>query len=302
MTLRFLRLTVPALLLVAASANASSVKLTRGAETATYNDSNATITATQSVDGVLAVRVRGHDGTDFTVALAAARNDRLRRGSYYDAEGATERTGRAPGVEGTWRGTCDETYGGSDVRQVSVDAQRRVATLDATIVYACAPEDEPVVAVVKYKALPFYYWFRADWESYVGGIDGQIRGEDRNKTFLTHLSDIQLRGEPGYFGFNYYVDGQNENWSITVLAIPGVPLAPGTYETEAFSYGYGGGDTHVGMDVSANGRGCRWGNGTLTIHAIRHDDVGRAIGLNAEFVYDCENLGPKVRGTIRHLM
>ena len=99
--------------------------------TATYKPSTATITAGGSADYVRFHVSTGDEWWD--VDLAAPLGEKLHPGVYRDAERASFRTGRSPGldVSGDGRG-CNEVYGQFSVNQIETDTSGAITVLEAT--------------------------------------------------------------------------------------------------------------------------------------------------------------------------
>jgi hypothetical protein len=95
------------------------------------SDSSISIQGTSAYLTVVVER----GGERWSLDLAAPRGEALHLRSYFDAERASFRTGRAPGldVSGSGRG-CNEGWGTFSIRQISTDSSGGVTMLEATFV------------------------------------------------------------------------------------------------------------------------------------------------------------------------
>jgi len=255
-----------------------------GGSTNTYTASNATI----SVNGTKAfLTLTVSTPTEFWfVELAAPSGEKLRPGRFYNAERASFRTGRAPGldVSGDGRG-CNEVWGTFTINQISADVSGKVAVLDATFMQQCELPTAPVLTgVVKFNALPLRYVFASDPGDYIGG--GIM------KTYEGGTSIFSMSGSA--ISLLYSVSGERDNWTASISAPAGQTLKPGNYTTARFAD-----SNHAGLDVFGDGRGCSQSTGTLTIIAIGEDGQGAITGLHASFVQHCEGGAAALHGKVR---
>lgn len=90
-------------------------------------------------------------------------------------------------------------------------------------------------------------------------------------------------------------DPPAHNW-VALIAVPnGMTLGVGTYQT------LGGADaTHVGLDISGDGKACNQNSGTLNVTELTRDAGTQAItAFAANFVQRCELTGAPVYGELR---
>jgi hypothetical protein len=250
-----------------------------------YRASDSSISV-QGTSAYLTVVVE-RGGERWSVDLAAPRGETLHPGRYYDAERASFRTGRAPGldVSGNGRG-CNEVWGSFSIRQISTDSSGRVTMLEATFVQNCESSLAPALkGTVRFHARPLSYAFTSDPGDYIGG--------GASKSYYGDTSTFSLAG--GKTTVAYNVSGQRDDWGVDIKAPTGKSLQPGTYNTTRF-----GGTGTAGLDVSGDGRGCNTSTGTLTIRKVTFDAAGKVARLDASFVQHCEGAAPVLHGRIRH--
>jgi hypothetical protein len=277
-----------ALFAAAATADASTVTASYWGETRYYNDGNAVISAHMQGDNVY-ISVHGDDTFSFSTVLAAPRGERLRRGSFYNAERAPFRTGRAPGVDGGYYGGCNETTGGFDVRQVVIDEWDQVLTLDATVVFDCYGYAEGWrTIVIKYKALPWYFSYNSPAGDPLGG--------GLKHTFLGHTSDMALVGTPAG-GFDYAVSGEREEWNVEFVPPTGQLLAAG----KTYTANTTGGGGAARLRVTGRTGVCDVGTGSITVFGLKTSAAGKITALNASFSLSCDGQ-PPFKGTIRYYL
>jgi hypothetical protein len=95
---------------------------------------------------------------------------------------------------------------------------------------------------------------------------------------------------------NIQVDGVNgDSWTLTLDAPTGQTLTPGTTYT-ATRYGRNGGG--AGMDLSGNGRGCYFLDGTFTIITALFADNGWVQTFDATFEQHCHGATAAARGEV----
>jgi hypothetical protein len=250
-----------------------------------YTPANATISIS-GTDEYLTLFV-STDTEDWSINLAAPTGEKLHPGRFYNAERAPFRTGRAPGldVSGDGRG-CNEVWGTFAINQIATNESGQVTMLDATFTQNCdSPTTPALKGVVKFNARPLSYSFTSDPGDYIGG--GIAKSYDgATSTFSLSGSDISLQ---------YSVSGKRDDWTASIAAPSGQRLHAGTYNIARFAD-----NSHAGLDVSGDGRGCNETTGTLTITAITLDNHGNVTGLNASFEQHCEGGAPALRGTIHY--
>lgn len=253
---------------------------------AAYTPATATITA-----GGTAEYVRFRVLTDSTwwdVDLAAPVGEELHPGVYRDAERASFRTGRSPGldVSGDGRG-CNEVYGQFSVNQLETDASGAITVLDATYTQHCESADAPALkGVVKYQAHPLSYAYTSDTGDYIG--------QGLSQTHTGATSTFSLSG--GGDGIRYGVSGKREYWSASLAPPTGEQFEAGrTYQAERSAAA-----GVAGLDVDGNGRGCNTITGELTVTRLALNDDGTIKAFAGTFVQHCEGAEPALRGTIHY--
>lgn len=222
------------------------------------------------------------------VELAAPRGEQLRPGVFGNAERASFRTGRSPGldVSGPGRG-CNEVWGSFTVSQIEFDATGKVSMLDANLVQRCSMTGAAISARLKINALPLSLTLRSDVADWVG--------QGVSKVYENHSSTFSLRQDPAWL--SYSASGNRDSWSARIAPPTGTSFVAGrTYAIARFA-----GVGFAGFDFSGNGRGCNQTSGTLTVHAITRDTAGVIKGLHASFVQKCDNSLGALTGTIRYL-
>lgn len=254
--------------------------------TATYKPSTATITAGGSADYVRFHVSTGDEWWD--VDLAAPQGEKLHPGVYRDAERASFRTGRSPGldVSGDGRG-CNEVYGQFSVNQIETDTSGAITVLDATYTQHCESATAPALkGVVKYRAHPLSYAYTSDPGDYIG------QGTSKTHTGSTSTFSLGARGN----GIQYGVSGKREYWTALLTPPTGEQFQAGhTYQAERSSA------TGVaGLDVFGDGRGCNTVTGELTITKLARGTDGAVKAFAATFVQHCEGGGPALHGTIHY--
>jgi hypothetical protein len=256
-----------------------------GGTSNSYTPANATITIRGAAD-YLTISVT--TSTEFWyIDLAAPAGELLHPGTYYNAERAPFRTGRAPGldVSGDGRG-CNEVWGTFAINQIQTNAAGDVIVLDATFTQQCESSTAPLLqGVVKFKARPLSYSFKSDQGDFIG------QGEAKKYEGATSLFSLSGTNT----SISYSVSGLRDMWGIGIAPPTGKQLAVGTYDTSDIPD-----STHAGLNVSGDGRGCGSSVGTLTINGISFNGAGNVTRLNANFVQHCEEATPALHGTIHH--
>jgi len=257
-----------------------------GGQSASYQAPPATIVA-RGTAADLTISVTSGDDWWF-IDLAAPRGDVLRPGVYRDAERASFRTGRSPGLDvgGNGRG-CNQVFGQFTIEQIEVDAAGSIAVLDASFIQRCESATAPrLFGTVAFRAFPLSYQFSSDPGDYIGG--------GRTRAYTNSTSVFSLAGTAA--GLRFGVSGQRDNWSVELAPPAGEQLRPGRYvDAQRASFREPG---HPGLDVSGNGRGCNTLTGSFTITELVTDATGAVVALAATFEQHCEGAAPALRGTI----
>ncbi|MEB3966679.1 hypothetical protein OKJ48_41590 [Streptomyces kunmingensis] len=257
-----------------------------GGVSASFTPRNATVTA-----GGTAEYVRFRVSTDTTwwdVELAAPTGEKLHPGVYRNAERASFRTGRSPGldVSGDGRG-CNELYGQFSVHQIATDDSGAITLLDASYTQHCESADAPALkGTVKYQAYPLSYAYTSDSGDYVG------QGAAQTHTGSTSTFGLSDYGD----GVQYSVSGKREYWTALITPPDGEQFTAGTtYRTEG-SHGPG----VAGLDIFGNGRSCGQNEGELTVTKIERGDDGAVRAFAATYVQRCDGGTAAMRGTIHY--
>jgi len=245
--------------------------------TASFNTYGNKTSATISVDA--------GSSNYWYITLAAPVGQELRPGSFVDAERASFRTGRSPGldVSGQGRG-CNQTWGSFIINQVSFDSTGKLTVLDATFTQRCASTGPAFNGTIKFNALPLYLSLQSETGDYIGqGI---------KKSYFNDKSIFTLSGTASS-SLRYTASGLRDSWNASIAAPTGKTLQIGTYTTARFADA-----TNAGFSFTGNGRGCNATTGSLRINSITFDSVGAIKGLNATFSQRCDNSTGLLSGTI----
>ncbi|MGW3285228.1 hypothetical protein ACWDR3_11370 [Streptomyces sp. NPDC001002] len=222
------------------------------------------------------------------VDLAAPIGEQLRPGVYRDAERASFRTGRSPGldVSGDGRG-CNTVYGEFSVNQIETDASGAITVLDATYTQHCENADAPALeGVVRYRAYPLAYAYTSDPGDYIG--------QGKTQTHQGATSTFALR--PYANGVAYDVSGKREYWTALLTPPVGAQFEVGhTYQAERSQSA-----SVAGLDVFGVGRGCNTVTGEFTVTELARGDDGAIQAFAATFVQHCEGMEPALHGTIHY--
>ncbi|MFF4353756.1 hypothetical protein [Streptomyces sp. NPDC001530] len=253
---------------------------------AAYTPSTASITVGGDASDL---RLSVSNGTtSWDVQLAAPIGEKLHPGVYRDAERASFRTGRSPGLDvyGQGRG-CNEVYGQFSVNQIETDASGKVTVLDATYTQHCESATAPALkGVVKYRAYPLSYAYTSDSGDYIG------QGVAKTHTGSTSTFSLSGRGD----GVQSGVSGKREYWTALLTPPTGEQFQTGhTYQAQRSS-----GTGVAGLDVFGNGRGCNTVTGELTVTKLARGDDGTIKAFAARFVQHCEGGEPALHGTIHY--
>ncbi|WP_230079438.1 hypothetical protein [Xanthomonas oryzae] len=233
----------------------------------------------------LTFTANGPSGEYWSIDIAAPIDSVLAPGTYRNAERASFKTGRSPGLDASSTGRgCNRIWGEVTVRQISFDAAGNVDKLEATFLQRCEQSKAPALAgVISYNAPPLYMKLTSGSDDYVGGGVG--------KMYYNDTSTFMLEGNSSYL--RYFASGLRDDWSATISAPKGKALAPGRYATRRFAD-----SAHAGLDFTGNGRGCNENRGTLNVRAIEKDAQANVVKLYADFEQYCDNSTTPLRGTI----
>jgi hypothetical protein len=222
------------------------------------------------------------------INLAAPSGETLHPGTYYNAERAGFRTGRAPGldVNGDGRG-CNDVYGNFAINQIATDSSGNVTLLDATFTQNCESGTAPPLnGIVRYQMQPLTYSFVSDAGDYIG------QGATKSYTGATTI--FGLSGSLSNLTFT--VSGLRDTWRVQLVAPQGQQLQAGTTYSGATRAPIQG--TGPGLSVSGDSRGCNTLTGDFTVNAIQADSQGNVTALAATFNQHCEGAAPGLHGTI----
>lgn len=252
----------------------------------TYSPSGSTITMSGTAS-YLTMTVSS--GTDYwTINLAAPSGEALHPATYYNAERASFRTGRAPGldVSGDGRG-CNDVYGSFAINQIATDSSGNVTLLDATFTQNCESSTAPPLqGIVHYQMQPLSYAFVSDSGDYIG--------QGVTKSYAGATTIFGLSGSLSNLTFT--VSGLRDTWTVQLVAPSGQQLVAGTTYSGATRAPFQG--SGPGLSVSGDGRGCNTLTGDFTINAIQADGQGNVTALDATFDQHCEGATAALHGTI----
>jgi hypothetical protein len=213
------------------------------------------------------------------VELEAPVGTSLSPGTYYNAERAPFRTGRAPGLDvyGDGRG-CNNDYGTFAINQIGFDPSGNLDLLDASFVQHCESKTAPALrGVVLFNARPLSFQLKGQRGDYIaGGV---------NRTYLNSTSTFQVYGNTN--AVHLSVSGLGDDWSVDLAAPAGEALQVGVY-ANATRYPFEA-TGQPGVAVYGDGRGCNNDYGAFVIKAIRFDPSGNVIELSAVLVQHCES-------------
>jgi hypothetical protein len=256
--------------------------------TAGYTAPPATINLSGGADYVRIFVSSGND--DWSIDIAAPRGEKLHPGTYNDAERASFRTGRSPGldVSGDGRG-CNEVWGQFAIDQIETDAAGAVTVFEARFVQRCESATAAKLnGTVKFRALPLSYHFASDSGDYIGG------GVTKNYTGATSIFNVQGTTSDLYFT----VSGQRDDWTVELAPAPGEQLKVGTYNNAVRVISRGAGQP--GLDVYGDGRGCNALTGSFKITELVADSTGAIKALAATYEQHCEGGAPALKGTVHY--
>ncbi len=182
---------------------------------------------------------------------------------------------------------CNEVYGSFTVNQIGFDASGAVNLADVTFLQRCESEAAPAFrATIHLNQLPLSYRQVSDAGDYIGG--------GVTKTYLNSTSIVTVQGTASSISLN--VSGLRDWWYRSISAPTGSNFVVGkTYQTARFSD-----DTHAGLDIFGDGRGCNSSTGTVAIKKLQLSASGAITNLSAVFEQHCEGGTPALNGTIRY--
>lgn len=206
-------------------------------------------------------------------------------GRYFEAERATLRTGRAPGLEVfSPNGACATVWGEIGLRQIAFDSEGRVTSIEASFVQHCDNPDAPALAgVIRYKSPQLSFHLSSE--------AGALTEAAISKTYYNDSSAFRVLGNLSFIDIG--VSGQRDRWGAYIAAPTGKMLRPGTYDTKSAAD-----PTHVGMYFFGDGINCDANSGRLVIRSVITDANRRISRLFAEFQQDC--VGGSVTGILHY--
>src|SRR5262245_42916821 len=220
------------------------------------------------------------------VELAAPRGETLVPRTYAQAERATVRTGRAPGLDVHGQCGCNELWGSFTLNQIGTDDAGHIIVLDATFSQRCESAEAPSLnGIILFQASQLSFAFESDPGDYLG------QGESKTYTNATSMFRLKPLGSD----VEYDVSGEHNEWTAFIGPPLGQTLQPGTYQTARSADA-----TKARLDIYTDGRGCNQDSGTLTVADVVVDELGNIKRLSATFEQHCENREPALRGTIHH--
>jgi hypothetical protein len=122
---------------------------------------------------------------------------------------------------------------------------------------------------------------------------GDYIGQGQQYSFSTPADTISFGG--GYGGnFIAQVSSANGDWTVVLSPPTYGTLVPGLY-TDVVRMAD---DTHAGMDISGEGRGCNATTGSFNVLEATYGTYGYTERFHATFEQHCEGLTPALRGEI----
>jgi len=286
------RCTAVALLLVAAPATASSLVVNSAANepigqgvNRTWTSPTATFTAEGTTEAVTVEVTR--DGETFWLEFAAPHGKALEPGSYYSAERADVRTGKAPGLDvRSGNASCADVWGSFTVRQVAFDEFGAPTQLEATFSQRCGSNVAPLLSgTLAFNTLPWYFTYNS--------AAGDPLGNGIVRTLYPSTSDLALHGTAN--GLSYGASGLRDNVYMAISPPTGKTLAPGV-----FPLARSPGATAVGIYITNNTVGCNTVAGTINIRALTFGEDGHPTGLYANLTLYCNGASAPFKATLRH--
>lgn len=256
-----------------------------GAWSRSFTASNATMSLTGTGEWATLEIDAGDDR--WRIQVAAPRDEKLAVRTYHEAERASSRTGRSPGLEVDGAVGCNEVWGDFAIHQIEVTEDGTVRALEADFTHRCeGPEAPALRGTIRYDVRALSYGFTSE--------PGHWVGQGLTREYRNARSVFQLYGNVEH-GIQFRVSGQREEWTVSFSPRWGEVLKPGTY-TDAID---GANQSHPSISVGGENRGCT-DSGSFTIHHIDADPDGEVIALHATFEHRCDARGAALRGTIRY--
>ena len=131
---------------------------------------------------------------------------------------------------------------------------------------------------------------------YLNSQPGDYIGQGRRVTYTTG-SFTELGFSTQIVGFSFYADTDATYWYLDFAAPQGQALGPGMYEG-ATRYPFQS-PTHVGLDVSGDGRACNTLTGRFLVLDASYDVDGSVLTFAADFEQHCEGGTSALYGAIR---
>jgi hypothetical protein len=281
-----------ALLLLAGHATASSLVVNSAAgepigegTNRTWASPTAVFSASGTTESVTVLVTR--DGESFSLEFAAPHGKVLEPGSYYSAERADVRTGKAPGLDVlSGVASCPDVWGSFTIRQVAFDEFGVPTQLEATFSQRCGSNTAPLLSgTLAFNTPPWYFSYNSTAGDPVG--NGIVR------TLYPSTSDIALHGTAN--GLSYGASGLRDNVYLAISPPTGKTLAPGIYPIARAP-----GTTAAGIFLTNNLVSCNTVTGTLNIRALTFGEDGHPTGLYANLTLYCNGASAPFKATIRH--
>lgn len=281
-----------ALLLLAAPAFASTLTVNSAASepigqgvNRTWSSPTALFTANATAEWV-SVQV-SKDGEFFSIEFAAPHGKQLEVGSYYSAERAGTRTGKAPGLDVlSGNGSCQDVWGSFTIRQIEFDENGNLAQLEGTFSQRCGSNAAPLLSgTLAYNTAPFYFTYTS--------AAGDPIGKGIVRTLYPSTSTIALHGTAN--GLSYGASGLRDNWYLAIS-----PRFDTTLATGVFPIARVHSPTALGIFLSNNTVTCDEVTGSINIRALTFGEDGHPTGLNASLTVYCNGSAVPFKATIRH--
>lgn len=228
------------------------------------------------------------DGSEsWSIDLAAPQGQDLTPGTYVNAERASFKTGRSPGidVDSTGRG-CNQVWGRFGIRQIAFDSVGNLKALEGSFEQRCESASAPLlVGTLSYQVAPLSLDLRSG--------PGDWVGQGAAKRYFNDTSIFAVSGTRTYL--QYTATGRRDDWMALISPPRGKLLSVGTYRFRRFAD-----STSAGFDFFGNGRGCNETSGTLKIKGLSADAGGNVKQLYAEFEQYCDGNSAPLKGVIRY--
>jgi hypothetical protein len=260
-----------------------------GGQSKSYESPSTIISASGNTNEVnLAIHTADYSDWWY-VTLAAPVGEQFYPGTYLNAERASFRTGRAPGIDinGEGRG-CNNDYGQFTIYQIGYDSSGNLSTLDASFEQHCeSPTAPALTGTVRYQALPLDYSFTSSPGDYIG--------QGQSKTYYNDTSTFSLTGTTS--GISYGVSGLGDGWTVDLAPPTGQTFQVGQLYDNAQRFASA---TNPEVQLYGDGRGCNADTGSFVISDLATDSSGNVTNLAATFSQSCDG-GPALNGTIQYL-